>query len=104
MATARNSIATIPAAPDTELDGLYGAISSRSREGLEVTVRKLAAQNETHRAALELLVEETGEFKSDVVARQLGLIGNNDTVIELEAPDSIRTEIDNLTPSDGEQQ
>lgn len=100
MATARNSIATIPAAPDSELEGLYGAISSRSRLGLEETVRKLAAQDETHQAALAL-VEQTGEFKSDVIARQLGLMSNNDTHIDLDmlaAP----TEIDNLNPSDGE--
>lgn len=100
MATARNSIATIPAAPDTELDGLYGAVSSRSRESLEVTVRKLAAQDETHRAALDV-VDQTGEFKSDVIAKQLGLISDNDTLIDLQGPDTKFTEIDNLS-NDGE--
>lgn len=100
MATARNSIATIPAAPDTELDGLYGAISSRSGRGLEETVRKLAAQDETRNAALAL-VEQTGEFKSDVIAKQLGLIGDKDTYIDLDALAGA-TEIDNLKPTDGE--
>lgn len=96
MAITRKSIATIPAAPDEKLDGLYGAISSRPGD-LELTVRKLAAQAETHRAALEL-VEQTGEFKSDVIARKLGLIGNNDTVIDL---DYLPTDIDELNQHHG---
>lgn len=106
MATARNSIATIatiPAAPDGDLEGLYGAISSKSPGRLHDVIQKLAEQDETRAAILAAASHEPPEeLRSDVIAKEIGLIrGPSDTLIDLQTF-ADKTIIDDLKPNDGE--